>query len=125
MIKEMVARCMRCRLRRSLLISATLSLLLLSSTQLFQQDKTKAFEQFSQLPTFVGYNITVQNGPPPLPGQQMVYEPANNYVYTFGGQSVYSTLGYMWVFNPSTMVWQKIHTRGTPPSSRADESSVC
>ncbi len=116
---------MRCRLRRSLLISATLSLLLLSSTQLFQQDKTRAFEQFSQLPTFVWYNITGQNGPPPLAGQQMVYDPANNYVYMFGGQSVYSTLGYMWVFNPSTMVWQKIDTKGNQPGSRADESLVC
>jgi Kelch motif. len=120
-----VVRYKRYRLRRSLFTLATLSLLLLSSTQLFQQDKTRTFEQFSQLPQFIWYNVTEQNGPPPLAGQQMVYDPANNNIYMFGGQSIYSTLGYMWVLNVSTMIWQKIHTQGNQPGSRADESLVC
>jgi len=108
-----VVRYKRYRLRRSLFTLATLSLLLLSSTQLFQQDKTRTFEQFSQLPQFIWYNVTEQNGPPPLAGQQMVYDPANNNIYMFGGQSIYSTLGYMWVLNVSTMIRKRFIPKET------------
>lgn len=101
-----------------------LSLLLLFSFQAFSLS-SRASGVLSSLPPNTWVKVGQGISPPPLAGQEMVYDPSSNLFYMFGGQGLYLTLNEMWTFNPETLTWSQLIPSGKVPPPRADQVFVC